>query len=172
MDVPALYIELKDYWADVDKLTFIVALLACFVAWRTWRTQHTHNRLSVMPLPGIRLQSWDTHISITLTNDGSGPLRVRSFRFIGPNGESLENASGIVSSTDIEFLTQLDGRSLSPNSRCVALKVSPSSGDVEAELEQAASELVPFTITVEYTDVYGTKFPPITEDLAWFAKSH
>lgn len=170
MDVPALYVELKNYWADVDKLTFIVALLACFVAWRTWRTQHTHNRLSVMPLPRIILSNWDKYISIELVNNGSGPLRVGSLRFIGPDGRSLLNGSSIVSAQEIEFATELDGSSLSPNSRFTILKVQPETANIAAKLEQAAAELVPFKIVVEYTDVYDTKFPRLEEDLAWFAK--
>lgn len=172
MDVPALYLELKDYWADVDKLTFIVALLACFVAWRTWRTQHTHNRLSVMPLPGVRLSASGEELCIKLANDGNGPLRVLSLRFVASNGTELENASTIVSTPDKETLTLVDGRALSPNSSCVILMVAESEHQPEGALENAAKELAPFTIVLRYTDVYGTKFEPITRDLDWFTTDH
>lgn len=172
MDFSNLLLELKNYWSDVDKLTFIVALLACFVAWRTWRTQHSHNRLSVIPLPSIRLHFGPTRISITLTNDGSGPLRVLSFRFIGPDGRALVNASSIVTATETQMHTGIDGRSIGPNKDCLLLEVLETPTQNRSVLEVVALELSTYEVALVYTDVYGTKFSTLTQKLSWFTEEH
>ncbi len=170
MDFASLLLELKNYWGDVDKLTFTVALLACFVAWRTWRTQHSHNRLSVIPLPAIQLHYGPARISITLTNDGSGPLRVLSFRFISPDGRALENASSIVTVSETEIHTCVDGRSIGPGKDCLILEVLESPTQKSSELDVAAQELSTYRAVLVYTDVYGTKFQALSRELSWFTK--
>ncbi|MDT3457368.1 hypothetical protein ROV96_19475 [Stenotrophomonas pavanii] len=170
MEVPEIFVALKEYWADVDQLTLIVALLACFVAWRTWRTQHMHNRLSVMPLPRFGLISSPTQILIRVENNGTGPLRVISFRYLGRNGEVMENLFSVLGPRGFNYVTTMDGRALSPNSTYDVLDFQPKSGDIGERLRQMASALSAFSVRLEYTDVYSTKFPPVIVDLAWFTK--
>ncbi|MEX0180037.1 MULTISPECIES: hypothetical protein [unclassified Stenotrophomonas] len=148
----------------------IVALLAAFIALLAWKSQRTHNRLSVTPFPSLGLSSYNDRLGIVLANNGIGPMRVLKLRFVKNDGTSFESAQSVVSTRNADFITSADGTALAPNKRIAVLKVKGIPEERGTDMHLTRVELSEFKIVVEYTDVYGTSFPPYSKDLKWFTE--
>lgn len=161
---------IKNAWSSVDKLTLIVAVLACFVAWRTWRTQASHNRLSIVPLPVIGFGTGADHVGIKLSNQGIGPMRILSLRFVRDDGVIFDAVRQTLTTKLGHVKTVLDGKWLGANRemKILELKVTPRDG--ENVIETTKGELSRYSMVLQYTDVYGTKFPTLTESMIWFER--
>ena len=60
----------------------IIALLAVIVSsWTAWM-QRQHNKLSFRPFPEIQLRDMNGHIKISLTNNGTGPLIIKTLNVL------------------------------------------------------------------------------------------
>lgn len=170
MELMELWGAIKESWGDVNKLTVWVAALACFVAWRTWRTQSVHNRLSVVPLPSFGFRAGKKGLHVKLINNGIGPMRILSLRFVRFDGVVFDSFAQVVSTRAAHFKTNLDGKALGANREFLLLDMAGEATEVGVDLETTRLELSVHTVVLEYTDVYGTKFKKHTESLEWFEK--
>lgn len=173
MDVATVYAGIHELWRESDKLPGIAAALACFVAWRTWRTQHTHNRMAVVPFPTLRFGLGKTGIVIVLANDGIGPMRVKTLRFIRDDGQSFDSIAPVMPyrSLNIAIATSLDGRAISPGKDVQILNVAydPSpENQLHLDIRQQLSRC---DLVLEYTDVYGGKFKKYNRHGKWFIEN-
>lgn len=150
----------------------IVAALAAFIALLAWRAQRTHNRLSVTPFPSIGLTSLGDRIKITVVNNGIGPMRILSLRFVDGSGTSHANVLNVVSTTAGVGITSMDGAAIAPNRKRTLFRLNEHADAKIKELDRTAQELARHTIVMQYTDVYGTKFAAYTRDLKWFVESN
>ncbi|RRU23594.1 hypothetical protein [Stenotrophomonas sp. 278] len=148
----------------------IVAALAAFIALLAWRAQRVHNRLSVSPFPTVGLTLFADRLKITVMNNGIGPMRVISLRFVDESGSSLPNVLKLVSTRDGVGITLMDGAALGPNRRRTLFKLNGQAGKNGSDVKATAAELARYKMVIEYTDVYGTKFVPYSRDLKWFTE--
>jgi len=149
----------------------IVAALAASIALLAWHAQRTHNRLSVRPFPSIGLSSLRDRIKITVMNNGTGPMRILSLRFVDASGASLANVLDVVSTANGVGIVHMDDSAMAPNRKRTLFRLSEQPGTEGSELDRTAHELSRYKIVMEYTDVYGTKFAPCIRDLGWFGGS-
>ncbi|WP_329845721.1 hypothetical protein [Stenotrophomonas sepilia] len=146
----------------------IVAALAAVIALLAWRAQRTHNRLSVRPFPTIGLLSLGDRMKITVMNNGIGPMRILSLRFVDAEGASHANVLKVVSTKRGVGIVSMDDAAIAPNRRRTLFKLNHRPDTAHGEMDRTAQELARHKIVMEYTDVYGTKFPPYIRDLSFF----
>ncbi|WP_267111448.1 hypothetical protein [Xanthomonas sacchari] len=153
-----------------ENMEVIVAALAAFIAFLAWHAQRTHNRLSVCPFPAVGMLSYHDRLKIYVRNHGSGPMRIKTLRFVDLSGVSHGNVLKLVSSKAVYGVTTMDEAALGPNKSRTLLKMKGNPAEGGKDLEITASELASYKIVIEYADVYGAKFPPYIRDLSWFAE--
>jgi hypothetical protein len=152
--------------ATVAVLAFLLALLT---AW----TQRKHNQLSVTPLLNIAFGNYETNLFVSLVNNGTGPLVLRSIRYIGAANpsEPLIKALPDLPPDDLVTLRYFGSNS----SGATGLSIRANGGEIvllqlrytgEKEFKNRfdiprdtiRAALRPFTLSVEYADIYGKKF--------------
>ena len=147
---------------------FILSLSAIFIAslaatiWQAKITRE-HNKLSVKPIPDILTSNFENRITITLENNGTGPLIIKTFKAIIGN-QSKSNIidwmpnlpNGIYWSN---WLRDFEGCAIKPFESKLLLEYRLDLQDetqtkVRNIIREALSKI---SIEFEYTDIYGTK---------------
>jgi hypothetical protein len=153
------------------------ALIALVVSvWALW-VQRSHNKISVRPMPEVTLGDYENSISVKLSNNGVGPLVVN--RVLVRNGTeeresiidwmpALPNARPWTNFAIVE-----PGRTVKTNGLVPLVELTQEQGEVgfAAIRDSARAALSRLTVTVEYTDVYGSTFSPCTRSLDWFGRN-
>ena len=156
-------------WEKADKVAVIVALLACAIAYITFRSQREHNRKSVLPLPEVWLSDLSSEIQISLMNHGAGPLIIESFR-VFRNGK--DKFDSVFKATTLEgaewFVDNIDRRPIRSSGSIKLLHFLADPTETGRDIQKLALELSVVKVELTYTDVYGSKFPTYSRDLAWF----
>lgn len=171
--------------ANHDVVTAITAVAVLFVsavsiilAIFNMTTQRTHNRKSLMPIAHVRLGDYENRIFVRLHNDGVGPMLIDRavVTRIGtkkPRQASLmefmpELPPGVFWTT---FVTDLSGWALSADKDIVLVLLEGDPGDPAfvAARQMVREALSTLRIAIIYRDIYGTKMPPVTRDMEWFA---
>lgn len=149
----------------------IVASLALVVAYLTWSSQKTHNRLSVIPIPEIKYSDMISKVSVSLVNKGTGPLRILTLRVYAAGGKHFES---VMDATHLDgarwYVGNIDGRAIEPSGRISLLQFQADPFSHRKDIHRLRRELGACEIVVQYTDVYGTSFPPYRRSLSWFAR--
>lgn len=103
-----------------------------------------------------------------MVNDGSGPLRIVSMRVKQAGGKTFDSL--VLAVTEVPSIGRgnIDGRALSPSKELDLFVLSPELGLTSIAHEVSRLELSRCEIVLEYTDVYGSKFPAFTKSLGWF----
>jgi hypothetical protein len=173
-------------WID-DKAEVIVAAASLFVAYRAFRTsqetskaQHKHNQLSVTPLADIPFGNFETNLFVSLVNNGTGPMIIKSITVIGAANpsEPLIKAMPDLPPDDLVTLTYFasdpTGRSIRAGGGGLRLLQLRYNGEKEFKNRFAPSRdkiraaLGPLTLRVEYKDIYEKEFET-ERSLGYFA---
>lgn len=156
--------------------TVVISVAALFVAWRTVNLQHKHNVLSVRPFPQIALVDDGNKLRIKLINHGHGPLFIKSM--IVSDGTTTKETLIAWMPTLTEpldwstFTGKLINRSMPSGGELTLLELR---GDTRSQVysesrDECRRTLAKLTVSVEYTDIYGTKFETYTKSLRWFGR--
>lgn len=154
----------------------LTALFALGVSVWALRVQRRHNRISVRPIPEVSMVDGVNSISVTLRNNGVGPLVIRRMRVTKGN-ESRENIIDWMN----EYMPEMDwtnfasippDRTISQNDEVTLIELTeePDEQGFVTIRDMARTKLSQLVVTVEYTDVYGTDFPPCVRSLDWYAR--
>ena len=148
---------------------FIVAISAITIALASlivtiWQgiVTRKHNILSVKPIPDILTSNFENKIAVTLENNGTGPLIIKTFRAIV--GEEIK--SNLVDwMPDIpagyywsNWLRNFEGCAIKPFESKLLLEFKLDENDNrQAEIrDNIRNALTKMSIEFEYTDIYNT----------------
>ncbi len=177
--------ELLQYLTDnhqtANALTAIVALIVASISLVTAITtaliQRRHNHNSVTPIAEFIVGDYEDHIEVSLTNRGTGPLIIRWFiaTRLGESKKSLVEhmhtpaLEGIGWST---FTGDLGGRTLAPSDtkKIILLRGDESDTHFQNYRDEVRRILKDALVEVNFTDIYGRRFPAKIEHLAWFGR--
>src|SRR5215831_9348086 len=73
----------KNAQAIIALASLVVAFLAFLSTRKTAKAQQEHNRLSVRPLLNIVFGNYETNLFVSLVNNGTGPMVIKSTKVIG-----------------------------------------------------------------------------------------
>lgn len=162
----------------------IVSILAVAVAGLSlWYTnkglsdQRRHNRLTVKPIPFVACADYEDLIRVKVRNDGTGPMIVRDISARKPGCEPEFNDL-------VSYMPELPSGMAWSNFSSGYVRSIPVGSElilVELKLDHAQSAQAAFRdlcraslsqleISVEYTDVYGSKFENEVRFLDFFAR--
>jgi hypothetical protein len=149
---------------------FIVSLSAIIIAlaslavtiWQGIITRN-HNILSVKPIPDILTSNFENRIAVTLENNGTGPLIIKTFKAIIDN-KSKSNVIDLMPNLPEGFywsnwLRNFEGSAIKPFESKLLLEYSLDHSDKkQAEVRDIIREaLSKMSIEFEYADIYNTK---------------
>jgi hypothetical protein len=153
------------------------ALIALFLSAYGLRAQRRHDVLSARPLPEVTVADYENSLRVKLRNNGVGPMMVKSVKVIrdGATRDSLiawmpELPGGRLWN---HFATDLADRSLPPDGAVPLLELSQLEGENEFAScrDRVRRSLKDLAVQVEYSDAYGTEFPPYRKSLEWFGRN-
>jgi hypothetical protein len=142
------------------------ALASLLVAALVFRSAHKHNQLSVRPLLDIAFGNFELNLFVSLVNNGTGPLILKSIRVIGaadpakPLIDAMPDLppDGLIALR--YFASDPNGRSIRADGGEIILLQLRYTGGKEFQnrfntpRDKIRAALVPLTLRVEYTDIY------------------
>ena len=162
------------------------ALFAAWVAWHAVMDQIESEkelaRNAVRPLANVPLGDYESSVFIKLTNNGMGPMIIKSVRITNapdpsrPLIDAMPKLQRGVWWT--RFIRDVVGRSILPGGEIVLLELSSKSSNSKDQFalsrDQVRQALGKLEVHVEYTDIYGSTLPIVTRSLQFFhrAKGH
>jgi len=169
-----------------DVITYCAVIVSVFsLAISIWAllTQRKHNRNSLKPIAQITLGDYLGQLYVRIDNNGTGPLLVKEFAATS-HTTSFNNLITAIDANirsaiiwinlveEIALKTILPGKSLTLIK--AELSTASTSGQMTIEEQQwnlLRSCLAKITVTVTFTDIYGTKFPKVQRELKWFGRN-
>lgn len=156
-------------WENADRLSGVGAILAFIVAVFALRAQRKHNRLSVRPLASVTCNDVDDKIIVTLANNGTGPLLVKTLRVIR-DGEVIGDALHKQFPTWMTFrwyVGAIDGRSIAVGKSIDLLIFDDPSVQFQEDVRSTLSNL---DVQVSYSDIYNYMQPVYVRSLGWLGE--
>lgn len=119
--------------------------------------QIKHNKNSVRPISSIQVSDYEDLLSVKISNVGTGPLTITKLRAFNDN---IEVPALIELMPDIEqnwstFIGSADGWTLPVGGKIILIEIEPKNDRIKDSIRCSLSEI---TISLEYTDIYKTKF--------------
>ena len=155
----------------------VISGAALYVAWRTVHLQHKHNALSVRPVPNVAAVDFENKQRVKLFNNGPGPLFVTQVRV--SDGDATKDTI-IEWMPDLQhplawsnFTGKLINRSIPSGGELTLLELQGDTKDArycEAR-DDCRRKLSKLTVSIDFTDVYGTKFEQYDKPLSWFGRN-
>jgi len=154
-------------------LALIVAIVSIVYTRRSLASQTRHNVLSVKPIPFLHLRTRGKFLEIELVNNGLGPLFILEYDLSGLDlidHNIAPNLPKPVSSVEVFTTTGLKNRVVPQQEGFNLIKISPRDKSHEAEnyITQCLKMIGNMSISIKYTDIYGTVFDPYQKKLDWF----
>ncbi len=161
----------------VAAMAFIVSFISLIASLAALWLQRKHNRLSVTPLASVLLGDFEDKVFVSLTNNGTGPMIIKSTRIINAPDPSRPLIEAMPKLQPGVYWTRLTkdvaGRSIRPGGVIVLLLLSSKSRDSKFVLsrDQVRQALGRLEVHVEYTDIYGSTLPIYTRSLEFFHRA-
>jgi hypothetical protein len=136
----------------------------------TSKAQRKHNQLSVRPLLNITFGNYETNLFVSLVNNGTGPLILKSIKVIGAAdpAKPLIDAMPDLPPDDLValryFASDPNGLSIRADGGEIILLRLRYIGEKEFQnrfntpRDKIRTALGPLTLRVEYTDIYEKQF--------------
>lgn len=160
----------------VAVVALLVSLLSIYLTWASLHVQRRHNRLSVKPIPFCKPRDHLEEINVIISNNGTGPLLIKSV--------SIDD--GITSKRDLiswiprspaginrpKFVSIYSRWSIPANGSIILfeLRGNSSNADFVQYRENVRQVLSKLFVSIEYTDIYNSKFDTFRDDLSFFAR--
>jgi len=162
----------------VSIIALAVAIAALGLTALSLLVQRRHNILSVKPIAHIGQSDYENTIEVTLVNKGVGPLLIKRLVAISSDGKSCSTLINLMPKTPQglawdTFYYEVDGGVLQPGEVITLLRISNNNGlamhpNFKESLRKNLSNI---SITVEWTDVYGSTFKAGQFPLTVFGRS-
>ena len=132
----------------------IVSMISTFIF---SRLQIKHNKNSVKPISSIQISDYEDRINVKVKNVGTGPLTIISLKC--KNGIKEEDAlikmMPIINQAWSTFTECVDNWTIPVGGQLVLVELIPQSDHDKALVRRALSAI---TVSLDYTDIYGTRF--------------
>jgi hypothetical protein len=158
-------------------IALIVAVVSIGIAFYGVKLQRQNNLMAVRPLPYISCADYEDLLWVKVRNDGVGPLLVRNvtIRRDGAPGQFdniVNYLPALPSGLFWSKLTKDYVRTVPVGSDMPLLELRLDAGDrAQVKFREACrSELKRLELTVEYTDLHGSFFEPVSRNLDWFGQ--
>jgi len=160
-------------------MAFLLSFISICISLAALSYQRKHNQLSVRPLAYIVIGDYEDRIFVKLTNNGTGPMIVKSIRVINaPNpSDPLINAMPRLQPNVYwtNWVEDFVDRSLRPGGEIVLVDLSSESSESEDQFalsrDLVRHALCELEVHVEYTDIYGSTLPIATRGLEFFGRA-
>lgn len=160
----------------VAACALFVSMVSLYVATATLRHQRRHNILSVTPIPEVTVADFENSLRVKIRNHGSGPLLIRQVE-VSDGSQTLESVIGWMPDLPAglfwaTYAENLKGTSLLPGKEVALIQLD---GDDEDPTfvrlrDDCRAALQNLSVTVEFSDVYGTRMEPLMKKLDWFGR--
>jgi len=148
----------------IVSISAIIIALASLVA-TIWQGKITrkHNILSVKPIPDILTSDFEDKIAVTLENNGTGPLIIKTFKAIISDKSKSNVIDWMPNLPDgyywSNWLRDFEGCAIKPFESKVLLEFKLNNEDekqreIRDDIRRALSKV---SIKFEYTDIYNTR---------------
>lgn len=119
--------------------------------------QIKHNKNSVKPISAIKLNDYEDKLSVKLGNVGTGPLTIKKLVFKNKSHESSTLISMMppINQSWTTFTESVDGWTIPVGGQLTFLELNPGNEETKLLIRKALSQI---TVTLEYVDIYNTKF--------------
>lgn len=155
-------------------MTEFISAVALIVSCFTWWTQKKHNKLSVLPLPEVVLGDYENRISVTLRNNGAGPLIIKKLTVSDANSESQSFISHLTDFNIVwsNFVDLVDGRAILPGKDIELIETNGNETNIGfvTTRDKLRRKLKDLEVKIVYTNVYGDCFPEYSKKLTWFGR--
>lgn len=157
-------------------IAVLVSISAVRISAKSAKQQMVHNELSVRPIPEVTVGDYENSLRVKLRNHGAGPLRINSLIavFIDTERKTLvECMPDLKDRHWTNFSGVVDGRTLLPGDEIVLIELTAEQGEVDFRVsrDSARNSLSNVQITVNYSDIYGSKFENYKKSLSWFGRN-
>lgn len=176
-------VKVEAFPPDKPQSPGIVAICALFVSvlslgtslYFSWAARD-HNRRSVKPLPYIQQPDYENRLAVIAQNHGTGPLILRRAEATSPDGsrghliDLIPNPPSGKSFTTYTKVEQV--RAIRPGDEVVLIEIAidlrnKAEVTYRDELRRALGQM---TLTLEYTDMYESRFEPYSRTMSWFLR--
>ena len=165
-------------WVSVflSFIALIVAIMSIFFTKKTIDVQIKHNKLSVRPIPYIRIGDYKNKLFVKLENHGTGPMIV-NWVTISKENEKFNSLFEAISVKDeniiYEFTAKYRGRVLAPGESLIIVQYEEggNKNHFKDMRESIRSKLSKFNIDIDFSDIYRDRFPKYSKKLTWFARA-
>ena len=176
-------VKLEELPSDKPQSPGIVAICALFVSvlslgtslYFSWAARD-HNRRSVKPLPYIQQPDYENRLAVIAQNHGTGPLILRRAEATSPDGTRGHLIDLIPKPPSGKYFTTYTKveqvRAIRPGDEVVLMEIGIDSRN-KAEItyrDELRRALGQMTLTLEYTDMYGTRFETYSRTMSWFLR--
>ncbi len=119
--------------------------------------QIIHNKNSVRPISSIQVSDYEDLLSVYISNVGTGPLIITKLRAYNNDNEA-EALIDLMPNVDQDwstFVESVDGWTIPVGGKITLIEIEPNNDTICKLLRHILSQT---TITIEYKDIYKTKF--------------
>lgn len=120
--------------------------------------QLKHNRNSVKPISSIQVSDYEDDLAVFIKNVGTGPLTIRKIVFKNEHQESscLRAMMPAIGQRWTDYTDFVDGWTIPVGGQITFLELqNPKNEGIKLLLRKTLSKI---TVTLEYVDIYNTKF--------------
>lgn len=148
-------------YLNINNLTSICALVMSFlsiiISIYFSHKQMQHNKNSVRPISYIQVCDYENLLSVKIANVGTGPLTIITLRASINNHESpaLIDLMPDIKQDWSTFIEDADGRTIPVDGEITLIEIEPKNDMIKDLIRSTLSKT---TITLEYSDIYKTKF--------------
>ena len=152
----------------------IISTLSFIITMKFNKRQIEHNRNCLKPICSIGLTNYENFISVRIENNGMGPLIIKSIKCVNEStGESTDEGSlykllpeELQRKNFHRILIRLGmSSSISVNGKKYLLSISLEDEETRRLLRECLKDI---TVSVEYTDIYNSKFERVERKLTLF----
>lgn len=158
-------------------LALVVAAVSIGIAFYGVKLQRQNNLMSVRPLPYISCADYEDLLWVKVRNDGVGPLLVKNVLFrkdgmAGEFGNLVQYLPPLPEGLHWSKLSKEYVRTVPVGSDMPLIEVSIDlTRPAEVKFREACREaLSHLEIVVDYTDMHGSSFEPVSRNLNWFGR--
>ena len=156
----------------------LVSVISITIGALALRNQKIHNQKSVRPICSITYRNYISEIVITVSNNGVGPMLVDALD-LKSNGKVYGRIKDLIMPTfpgggkyTYKWVNFSQQRAIPVGGQVDIFSFQKKEGQTDFESVQdiVRLALTEVTISVQYTDIYGGKFPPSERTLHNFTK--
>ena len=148
----------------------IISIISMIFTVILGRQQHQDNKKNSRPICAIKFNDYENDISVKIANVGTGPLIVKE---IVCDDSVRKSAVLLALMPHIEqywstYTEDITGWTIPVGGELILIGVNPENDDIKYQVRSA---LEPITITVKYTDIYGSSDFTESRNLDFFGRT-